>query len=484
MDKTLHGLMRLAPDNAMQTVLDLAATCRRYEGTFTLLWHKTELQPLGSDRGTSNLCRLTGHSLASGSAMRWNVGWRARRVWEQSSRRRALVACLVGHLVLGVLLLGAPGCSGASTQADATSGPPGAAFSSGSLIGADSLSNTRIGGPYKTVLAYRFRAAWTGVVRAVRIHVTFNTGERSGYSGGTYGVLRVALMLDRPDRRHTPARRALASAVMRPSPQDEWPLVRFARPAHVVAGRLYHVVFTNLDRNPRRNYTSVNSFVQHGHGEATPRVPARLATLLGTARDGGKTPSRWGPRANRRHDRYVPILEVVGGRPEQRIGVGYMEAWVSRPKTIGGAARVRQLFRAKPSRPTQITGAWLRVYRLNPNSAPLELRLETPEGSALASASVAAARIPRASPKWLHVRFRPPVRLSPGRLVALTAAASQQSAYATFPVRKGEDFGFDARTFFVRGYAQFTNGAGWTGWDQWGEQDRRDSDLQFALDIR
>jgi hypothetical protein len=44
MDRTLLSWMRLGPDTAMQTVLELAATCRRYEGTFTLLWHNTELQ--------------------------------------------------------------------------------------------------------------------------------------------------------------------------------------------------------------------------------------------------------------------------------------------------------------------------------------------------------------------------------------------------------------------------------------------------------
>jgi hypothetical protein len=408
-------------------------------------------------------------------------------------RRRTLTAYLVAHVVLGVMLTGS-GCSTTpreaagptptSTPADATSGALRTAFSDGSLIGADSLSNTTIGGPKETVLAFRFRAGWTGTVRAVRFHVVFNNDGRDGYSGGTHGVLRVALAPDRGGRRHTPARRTLASAVRRPSPRDGWPLVRFARPARVVAGRLYHVVFTNVDRHPRRNYTSVNSFVQHGHGEAMPRVPDGLAALLGTTRDGGTTPSRWRPRAILRHDRYVPILEVVGDRPDQRIGVGYMEAWVSRPKPIGGAAGVRQLFRTTTSGPTEVTGAWLRVRRLGPTSAPLELRLETAEGKALASARVAADRIPRAALKWVHVRFRPPARLAPGALVALRAAASQQSAYSTFPVRKGQDFGFDARTFFKPGYAQFTDGAGWTGWDQWGVQDRRDGDLQFALDVR
>jgi len=44
MDVTVFGSMGLEPDAATETVLDLAATCRRHEGTFTLLWHNSELQ--------------------------------------------------------------------------------------------------------------------------------------------------------------------------------------------------------------------------------------------------------------------------------------------------------------------------------------------------------------------------------------------------------------------------------------------------------
>jgi hypothetical protein len=36
---------------------------------------------------------------------------------------------------------------------------------------------------------------------------------------------------------------------------------------------------------------------------------------------------------------------------------------------------------------------------------------------------------------------------------------------------------------FAGGYAQYSGGERWTGWEQWGVQDRRDSDLQFALDV-
>jgi hypothetical protein len=75
------------------------------------------------------------------------------------------------------------------------------------------------------------------------------------------------------------------------------------------------------------------------------------------------------------------------------------------------------------------------------------------------------------------------VHLGAGEAAALREAAASPS-YATFPVRKGTDFGFDSGTVFTAGYAQFTTGGDWTGWDQWGVSDRRDGDLQFALDLR
>jgi hypothetical protein len=83
----------------------------------------------------------------------------------------------------------------------------------------------------------------------------------------------------------------------------------------------------------------------------------------------------------------------------------------------------------------------------------------------------------------VHVRFSKPASLAPDSNFALTASAATASSYEAFPIRKGTGFGFDPKTFFDDGYAQFNAGGGWTGWDQWGARDRHNSDLQFALDL-
>ena len=125
----------------------------------------------------------------------------------------------------------------------------------------------------------------------------------------------------------------------------------------------------------------------------------------------------------------------------------------------------------------------MRVRRRKETSASLVLRLESPAGRVLASAAVRSTAVPTSAPGWVHVRFATPVRAAPGRRLALTASAPEASTYEAFPIRKGTGFGFGPRTFFARGYAQFNDAGGWEGWDQWSGRDRRNSDLQFALDV-
>ena len=393
-------------------------------------------------------------------------------------------------LILTAGTVGAWSCGGgrpapahsSASSAVATAASAGPALGRhGSLVAADSLANTRIGGPYGTVLSFRFRSHWTGVVRSVRVYVVVNSDGRDGYSGGTGGRLRVSLVADDGRPSHLPSGRRLASAAVAAPSHDSWPLVRFAKAPKVVAGRYYHVVFTNDDPDPRDNYVSINALLAYGHDEPSPRVPDGLAVLLGSTRDGGATPRHWETRTEQPGQRYAPILDVAGAQPGQHLGLGYMEVWSGNPKPIGGDAEVRQLLGRGPSR--AITGAWLRVRRHAGASAPLRLSIgPAAGGAALASASVPASSIPADGDRWVHVRFAHPVR-APGRSLALTAAADAPSSYEAFPIRNGVEFGFDPRAVFSAGYAQFTGGGGWTGWDQWGQPNRHDGDLQFAIEL-
>jgi hypothetical protein len=387
------------------------------------------------------------------------------------------VAVCATSLVSACASNAGPADTGASPAARAR----GAGGLAGEVVAADTLANTRIGGPYGTVLAFRFRSGWTGVVRAVRFYAVLNSDGRDGYSGGTGGTLRIAVTRDSGAPRHVPAGGALGAATLVPPRRDAWPLVRLDKAVHVVAGHYYHVVFTNRDPDPRTNYISVNALLSYGNRGPAPRAPDGMSVLLGTSADGGHTAGSWEPRSASAGQDYVPILDVVGSSSSQHVGVGYMEVWSSNPKPIGGDAKVRQLLGSISGR--TITGAWLRVRRQAGASAPLQLRIEHAGGGVLRSASVPARRVGGRNPSWVHVRFSRPLTVKGDEALALTAAASRAGSFDAFPIRKGTEFGFSPLTVFDGGYAQFTDAGTWVGWDQWGGHDLHNGDLQFMLDL-
>lgn len=380
---------------------------------------------------------------------------------------------LAGCGALAVVLLTAT-CSGINERASSAA-TTGGAHRAGSLVQADALGNTVIGGDDATALAFRFRAAWTGSAVAARFYVIQNTSQRSGYSSGTGGTMRLTLRADSGSSPHRPVGPALASTTFRPATSGVFPLVRFGRRAHIVAGRYYHVVFQNIDSQPQRNYVSINGLYSASRLGRGPAVPSGMAVL---EKDRG---SGWFPRRSRPHEFYLPILEIVGARPSQRAGLGYMEVWD--PKPVGGDAGVRQLLRTPAGRTTRVKGAWLRIKRERGTDAPLVIGLGRSDGAALASATLASSAVPTSDAGWVHATFSRPVSLPGGSEVTLSASAGPASSYEAFPIRKGVDYGFDTSTYFDSGYAQFNTGGGWLGWDQWGGHDRHDSDLQFALDV-
>ena len=351
-------------------------------------------------------------------------------------------------------------------------------LSAGSFVQADALGNTVIGGSDRSSLSFRFRATWTGTIAAIRCYVIKNVNGRSGYSGGDGGTMRVALESDAGGRRHVPSGKRIASTTFRPAERGFFPELRFDNPAHVVAGRLYHVVFTNIDSDPERNYVSINALYSDSRLGRGPRVPDDLAVLEGDRGGGGAI--YWAPRRSGPREYYLPILDVVGGKG-QHLGIGYMEVWDAKP--IGGDAKVRQLLRTHSSKATRVDGVWLRVRREGGAGDGLTVSIDRASGGSIASATVEPGRVPTSAPGWVHVRFSQPASLPPGADLALTLSAAGRSSYEAFPVRKGTQYGFDRTTIFDGGYAQFNDGGGWVGWDQWGGHDERNSDLQFALDV-
>ena len=381
---------------------------------------------------------------------------------------------LAGCGALAVVLLTAT-CSGINERASSAA-TTGGAHRAGSLVQADALGNTVIGGDDATALAFRFRAAWTGSAVAARFYVIQNTSQRSGYSSGTGGTMRLTLRADSGSAPHRPVGPALASTTFRPATSGVFPLVRFGRRAHIVAGRYYHVVFQNIDSQPQRNYVSINGLYSASRLGRGPAVPSGMAVL---EKDRG---SGWFPRRSRPHEFYLPILEIVGARPSQRAGLGYMEVWD--PKPIGGDAGVRQLLRTPAGRTTRVKGAWLRIKRERGTDAPLVIGLGRSDGAALASATLASSAVPTATRAGSTRRSRGR-RRSPGaaRSRSTASAGPRRPPYEAFPIRKGVDYGFDTSTYFDAATRSSTRRRLARLGPVGGSRPPRRRDLQFALDV-
>jgi hypothetical protein len=378
-------------------------------------------------------------------------------------------------MAVALASLFALGCGPASLVAPASAGPTWI----GSRVGADTLANTPIGGPFGTTLAFRFRATWSGSITSLRFYVVVNGGGNLGYSGGDGGTLAVSVVAQGEDG--LPAREALATATLHPRTDAiSFPKVRFDSPPNIVAGSDYAIVFTNTSPQPAENYVSVNGLVAHAAGTAPPLSLAD-GVLLGDS-EGGAAPSNWRTRGGAAFDKYLPIVEIAGASKEQRLGIGYMESWISNPKRIDRTDAVRELFTFTQAREARVQRALVRVRRIGDHVGPLSVRIETEQGHALAVANIPGAQAPLDGAGWVSAVFRKPPLVRNGQKVALVLR-SAGGTFQAYPLRKGTAFGFGPATVFSSGYAQFLHGGSWKGWDQWGDADRRDGDLQFALQL-
>jgi prepilin-type processing-associated H-X9-DG protein len=240
------------------------------------------------------------------------------------------------------------------------------------------------------------------------------------------------------------------------------------------------VVFSNTDPDPEDNFVSVNAlFLKAAGAPLQPGLPdADWAMLMRS-----KAKPAWAIRRTAGSaDGFTPILEIdyEGGRSQ---GMGYVEFWMGAPKPVSGPAAVREVFTVTgPAR--RVGAVAVRVRRLA-GSAPLAIRLERGDGKVLAVAD-GQGPLPACTPSatlggcdWVSVAFPAPLTLEPGLSYHLVLTAPAAARYEAFPMRKGTDKGFSAATLFADGHAEYSDGSGWAGWEQWGKGGLTNSDLQF-----
>jgi hypothetical protein len=349
---------------------------------------------------------------------------------------------------------------------------PVTAFYYGSGVGADALANTVLGGPCANVASYRFQARYSSPLQAVRVFFIWST-LKSGYQAGQGGTIQVQLKADDGSAAHLPTGPALATLEYGNilAQTQNYPELAFAVPATLVGGHFYHLVFTNVDPNPVANYISLDDLytdqatapMQPGSTDAASAVLVKSGT------------GAWKLRQN-----FTPILELDfadGGRQ----GNGYMEVWSSNPRTVSGAAMVREAFQVSgPAR--TFTRIRIRLQRVA-GSSPLALTLTEADGTVMAEGTVPATSVLQGVSDWVECLFPVSHVLATGVAYRLTLSAPADTQYSLYPIRKGADKGFAAATLFPDGCAQFTSSgdAGWTGWDMWGTPNLKTGDLQFLF---
>jgi len=355
----------------------------------------------------------------------------------------------------------------------------------GPAIQADSLANTPVGKGGLEV-SYRFKANPGGQLQAVRPFLIWSF-KKKGYHGGTGGTLRVELQADDGSAAHLPSGQVLASNVQRmsilPTSDRFYPQLFFDKAVALKAGALYHLVFRNLDPDPEGNFLSVNAlFNKNGCAPQQPRLAEGDWAMLFRTR----AKPAWVPRRTPGTDEsFTPILEVDYANGASQ-GMGYMEFWMGAAKPIAGPAGVREVFTVTGAS-RKVVALALRVRRLT-GTGPLGFTLEQADGKVLATGQGEASQVPPSPPASLGgcawMRFPLPTQptLAVGRAYHLEFRAPAGS-YEAFPMRKGTDKGFSDATLFGDGHAEFNNGGGWAGWEQWGKKGLVNADLQFYFTV-
>jgi hypothetical protein len=230
-------------------------------------------------------------------------------------------------------------------------------------------------------------------------------------------------------------------------------------------------VFSNVDSSPTLNFTSVNGlYVTH---PMTPRQPKFTDTDWAQLYKGEG--STWSLQTDEVGQQYTPILQLnyADGTID---GIGYMESWITRPNTISGLHAVRERFTVTGT-DRRVLGAAVRVLKVKGRGG-LSIRLEHEDGTLIEAGSVPASAIGLGY-TWTSITFNIPHILLAGQTYHLLLTAPSDTTYQTFALRNGSKFGFSGSTVFSDGYAQYTTGSDWTGFDMWGTRNRTDGDLQF-----
>jgi len=347
----------------------------------------------------------------------------------------------------------------------------------------DSLNNYPIGSSNGRKNSYRFRADRTGSLQTLRVFWVDNRGSSSGgYAMGNGGTIKMDVQLDDGSAAHLPSGTSVGSMTTASGLVDGvdprgnaglFRLMTFPTPVPVEAGKLYHVVFTNVDADPVNNWTSLDGIVSWTADQPQPQIgPADFSVL---SYYGGKWNENF--KTDGMASINTPVMDL-GYQDGYHQGNGYMEIWIGQPRVIGGVQSVREVF--TPGADVTVSGLSVRLKRTT-TTATLVYRLEKADGTLVQSVTVDGSLARSDKHAFVNATFPAAVTLKAGQAYNLVVQAPAGS-FAAYPIRDGGPFGFSAATVFKEGRCEFNTGSGWQGWDGWdtaGNSAYVYGDLQF-----
>lgn len=379
-----------------------------------------------------------------------------------------------------------------ANQSPIPTSPPTSSGIYGVMAVGDALNNPRVGGPNNQKNSYRFRATQTSALNSIRIYIIDECC--AGYGGGNGGIMRVTIQTDDGTSDHFPSGTILATKDVVGPNAGAGELYTFSSPPNLIKGNLYHAVFENVDSNPTVNYFSLDGLFQFGTDGSAPQWQPGFSNVdwahLEKIGNGQWTSNRGAGAGT-----ITPIMQLAYANGTYG-GLGYIETWpdtsISQTKTITGSNnKIRETITVSGGDKTA-TAVNLKLKRVS-GSGPLDVRLETGNGTLIEQGTIPSSKIPlgdpnnfRQSPNWAKYQFSTPRTLTNGQTYNVVFSTDSGTQYSVFAVREGKDYGYQPITYFEDGKAQETSsgGSAWVYPISWNSNRDDDGDWQFYFNLQ